>query len=57
MDYFVSRNPMDQPLGNGVNISARLMEIYESGDVTLQGLNKVIRLLIDLGHNIKKTAR
>ena len=48
---------MDQPLGNGVNISARLMEIYESGDVTLQGLNKVIRLLIDLGHNIKKTAR
>ena len=54
---FLSRNPMEHPLGNEVNISERLCEIYESGDVTHQGLNKFIGLLIDLGHNIKKDAR
>lgn len=48
---------MEHPLGNKVNISERLCEIYESGDVTHQGLNKFIGLLIDLGHNIKKDAR
>jgi len=48
---------MDLPLGNCVNISERLQDIYKRGDVSLEGLKDFISILIDLGHNIKKDPR